>query len=110
MNLKHKHIEIFESKKIAIQAATMDNYVDGARLINDFLQKNHNDIVNSMKLVKTDNTRSLYIEDLLYPFYNRFGKDILDSTLDDLDTGNDNYVDDIPSDDAQEYDDLEIDF
>lgn len=125
MKINNKHIKVFESsktlgaitnplvklKEVATEAAGLDNYVDGARMINDFIEKNLNDIVDSMTIANADRF-TLNIADLIYPFYNRFGEEIIKSTLDDLETKNDDeYENDLPSDDQPEtQDDLEIDF
>lgn len=125
MKINNKHIKVFESnktlgaitnplvklKEVATKAAGLDNYVDGARMINDFIEKNLNDIVDSMTIANADRF-TLNIADLIYPFYNRFGEEIIKSTLDDLETKNDDeYENDLPSDDQPEtQDDLEIDF
>ena len=125
MTLKSKHIKIFESnevsnvitnplvklKQVATEAASLDNYVDGARMINDFIEKNISNIMDSMTIVNS--TRYIIdIADLIYPFYNRFGGEIIKSTLDDLETKNDDEYENDLSDDNQPEpeDDLEIDF
>ncbi len=125
MKVNNKHIKIFESneissaitnplvklKKVAIEASSLDNYVDGARMINDFIEKNLSDIEDSMT-VANRTQYTINIADLIYPFYNRFGGEIIKSTLDDLETkDNDEYESDLPRDDQSETeDDLEIDF
>ena len=122
-NSQRKYIRLFESeepssimlpliklKNIAAKAASLNNYMDGARMIQSYINDHQYDLKNSMEIINAT-FNEISIGDLLYPYYNRFGEEILKSQLSEIDKDEEDKEDHFNiEDDLEDLDDLEIDY
>ena len=120
----NKHIRLFEEqtarknafsnllklREVATKAASSNSFESGAMMIQDFLRQNASEISNEMQLLPDLGIRNTQfsIYELMYPYYNRWGGDILDSVLNPFKQEDSLEMEDLPSDTDTE-DDIELD-
>ena len=134
MNLKLKHIELFEEKvlgskkpsifypifelkEVAEKAASFNNYQEGIDLINSHLKNNAWKIVDALNNIKTlpgghfgNNQFMINIYSLLFPFIEKWGKEALSKELsNDIELDNDDDIETKDDDLSFDFDDIEID-
>ncbi len=116
--MSNKYVKVFESiennptsfshivglREAAMKAASSHSFESGAILLQDYIDKYSNELIREMTSLKgVIYTGSFSIYELMYPYYNRWGGDILNPKLDIPDNSNEG----LPTDDA---DIEEIDF
>lgn len=127
MKTYNKYIKLFEKNKVynglfqhlielkeaASKAASSHSFESGARMIQEFLDINANEIKKEMDLLRNLGIygRNFYLNELLYPYYKKFGGEILDSPLKPFDKQEiETKIEDLPNDIDFEEDLEELDF
>jgi len=126
MKTYNKHIKIFEEiethknafqhllklKEVATKAASSHSFESGANEIQEFLNQKANEIKSEIDLLPELGIRNLQfsIYELLYPYYNRWGGEILNSQFGDTFKDKETEDVDLPRDVDTEEDLEDLDF
>jgi hypothetical protein len=127
MKTYNKYIKLFEENKIhnglfqhliklkeaALEAASSHSFESGARIIQEFLDIKTNEIKKEMDLLASLGIygRNFYLNELIYPYYKKFGGEILDSQLKTFDKQEiETKIENLPKDTDFEEDLEELDF
>ena len=109
----NKHIKLFESsesphvfshliglRKLADETASYGNFISGAAAIQEYLDDNADSLYMEAKFAKSQGL-PITIYELIYPYYNRWGGEILKARLgDDSDEIQGEIEKDLPMDDT----------
>lgn len=109
MARKNAFSNLLKLKEVATKAASSHSFESGAMMIQDFLNQNADEIKSEMEMLPELGIRNLQfsIYELMYPYYNRWGGDILDSVSTPFKQEDSLEIEDLPSDTDSE-DDIEL--